>query len=165
MNFKTNLITKGCFEAYIKEKNQINQIYKHSNQIQYAGAHDIAIALTNKSTIFPKLSNIITTIPQEVDPGTSKPKTWNLPFTDTTQISGYSFSALPSSIDQQQIIICQATFSDYLLTEQQTEGKYYEFALALDTGNALAYEYIKGGLFWGSDQALLIIWTLYLGTK
>jgi hypothetical protein len=164
MRINSDIKLRGNFTAYIIEGEEKRKIIDKSNQIQWKGAHDIVTALIDPATNFPKLSAIITTIPQEVDPGTAKPKSWNLPFENTIMLSGTSFLATPSATEQQQVIVCQALFTDYYLTANETEGKYYEFALALNTGNALAYEYIPGGLYFGAGQTLQIVWTLYIGT-
>jgi hypothetical protein len=164
MKINSQLPIKGKFSAYVIDNDTKKIIYEKSNQIQYAGSHDIAVALTNTTAVCPKLASIMTTIPQATDPGAAKGKTWNVSDWDVTVLSGTSFLATPSSEGQQQVIICQALFLDYLMTSDGEDGKYYEFALVLDTGNALAYEYVSGGISWGAGQTLQVIWTLYLGS-
>ena len=143
-----------------------NLLYSDSNQIQYAGARLIALALATPSSSSPTITTIVTDVPAITAPAAAL-RSAEPPFVYSEIASAFT-ATVSSDATSQQIIVCRGMFTG--VTTSTT--RHYQFALLLNastedppvTSTALAYKYIDGGSIWGVDSVVEVVWTIYLGT-
>lgn len=162
--------------------------YEDHNQIQYVGAHRIAMALASGSVAMPILDRIVASDQDPIvarsranpltpgfngDSGVRDNKADpSFEVTASTPDNVSSFEAVESqNLNEAQIVVARGIVARESENIDNFSLRFYQFGLIMTDRHQtvprdyiLAYKYIPGGIAWGIANGLDVIWTLYLGS-